>query len=297
MTNRRRLILLSAFIGLGVALRRGAYRRPIRRASASTASALCGIDAVVERSIAAKQFRGAVVVVGRDGKIAHAKAYGHRALVPAEEPMTRDTIFDMASLTKPMATATSAMVLLERGKIRLGDSLVRHLPEFASSGKQDVTVEMLLRHRGGFIPDNPLRDYADGPAKAWDRLAAIGLVHPAGSRFVYSDVGFEILGRLVERVAGEPLDRFARANVFEPLGMADTGFLPPSAKLGRIAPTEKDGGAMLRGAVHDPRARALGGASLGMPACSARPMMWPSMPRCFIDGGKGRDGRRGARRR
>ncbi len=255
------------------------------------ADRLTRIDAVVERSIAAKQFPGAVVLVGRDGKIAFAKAYGHRALVPDAEPMTRDTIFDMASLTKPIATATSAMVLLERGKFRLEDSIVRHLPEFAPNGKRAVTVEMLLRHRGGFIPDNPLRDYADGPARAWERLAAIGLEHPPGEKFVYSDVGFEMLGRLVERVSGEPLDRFARGNIFEPLGMADTGFLPPSENRGRLAPTERDAGQMLRGVVHDPRSRALGGVAghAGLFSTADDVAVYAQM---ILDGGKGRDGRR-----
>ncbi len=255
------------------------------------AARLAQIDAVVERSITAKQFPGAVVIVGRDGRIAFAKAYGHRALVPAAEPMTRDTIFDMASLTKPIATATAAMILLERGKIRLGDSIVRHLPEFAPNGKRAITVEMLLRHRAGFIPDNPIGDYADGPAKAWERLAAIGLESAPGERFRYSDVGFEVLGRVVERVSGETLDRFTRANIFEPLGMADTGFLPPSEKLGRIAPTERDGGKMLRGAVHDPRSRALGGVAghAGLFSTADDVAVFTQM---LLDGGRGRDGRR-----
>lgn len=255
------------------------------------ADRLARIDAVVERSIADKRFPGAVVIVGRDGHIAFAKAYGHRALVPGAEPMTRDTIFDMASLTKPIATATSAMILWERGRFRLEDSIVRHLPEFAPNGKRAVTVEMLLRHRGGFIPDNPIRDYADGPAKAWERLAAIGLESAPGERFVYSDVGFEILGRLVERVAGQPLDRFARENIFEPLGMEDTGFLPPTDRAKRVAPTERDEGKMLRGVVHDPRSRALGGVAghAGLFSTADDVAVYAQM---LLDGGRGRDGRR-----
>ncbi|HEY2158558.1 MAG TPA: serine hydrolase domain-containing protein, partial [Isosphaeraceae bacterium] len=254
------------------------------------AAGLARIDDVVDRSIASKQFPGAVVIVGRDGRIALAKAYGHRALVPAAEPMMRDTIFDMASLTKPMATATAAMILLERGKIRLGDSIVRHLPEFAPNGKRAITVEMLLRHRAGLIPDNPLRDYADGPAKAWERLANIGLQYPPGEGFRYSDVGFQVLGRLVERVSGEPLDRFTRTNIYEPLGMVDSGFLPPSDKLGRIAPTERDGGKMLRGDVHDPRSRAIGGVAghAGLFSTADDVAVYAQM---LLDGGQSRDGR------
>jgi uncharacterized protein YbbC (DUF1343 family)/CubicO group peptidase (beta-lactamase class C family) len=252
---------------------------------------LARIDAVIDRSIAEKQFPGAVVLVGRDGKIAFVKTYGHRALVPDAELLTRDTMFDMASLTKPIATATSAMVLLEQGKIRLEDPIIRHLPEFDSNGKRAVTVEHLLRHRGGFIPDNPLRDYLDGPAEAWHRLERIGLQSSPGEKFAYSDVGFEILGRLVERVAGQPLDRFARENIFEPLGMADTGFLPSKEKLNRLAPTERDQGTMLRGVVHDPRSRALGGVAghAGLFSTADDVAVFAQM---LLDGGKGGDGRR-----
>jgi uncharacterized protein YbbC (DUF1343 family)/CubicO group peptidase (beta-lactamase class C family) len=252
---------------------------------------LARIDSVIDKSIAEKQFPGAVVLVGREGKIAFVKTYGQRAVVPVAEPMTRDTIFDMASLTKPIATATSAMVLLEQGKIRLEDPIIRHLPEFDSNGKRAVTVEHLLRHRGGFIPDNPLRDYLDGPAEAWHRLERIGLKSSPGEKFVYSDVGFEILGRLIERVSGQPLDQFSRENIFEPLGMSDSGFLPPKGKVNRVAPTERDGGAMLRGVVHDPRSRALGGVAghAGLFSTADDVVVFAQM---LLDGGKGRDGRR-----
>ena len=171
--------------------------------------------------------------------------------------MTRDTLFDMASLTKPVATATSVMILLERGKLRLNDRLGKLLPEFDNHGKGRITVEELLRHRAGLIADNALADYGDGPEAAWKKLADLELKSPPGSSYVYSDVGFLTLGRIVERVSGQGLDRFARENIFQPLGMADTGFLPADA--GRAAPTEPDDGTMLRGTVHDPRARALGG--------------------------------------
>jgi uncharacterized protein YbbC (DUF1343 family)/CubicO group peptidase (beta-lactamase class C family) len=221
---------------------------------------LARIDAAVERATAARQVPGAVVLVGRHGKVAYAKAFGRRAVEPEAEPMTRDTVFDLASLTKPVATATSVMILVERGKVRLDDPVTRHLPEFDNHGKGAVTVEQLLRHRAGLVADNPLSDYADGPEKAWERLANIGLVARPGERFVYSDVSFLVLGRLVERVSGQSLDAFARENIFEPLHMTDTGFRPGgTGPTARVAPTEKADGRMLRGTVHDPRARALGG--------------------------------------
>lgn len=225
---------------------------------------LARIDAALERAVSEGDVPGVVALVGRRGAVAYARAVGRRAVEPASEPMTRDTIFDLASLTKPVATSASVMILLEQGKLRLDDRLGTLLPEFGNHGKGPITVEQLLRHRSGLIADNPLSDYDDGPAEAWRRLADLDLKAPPGERFLYSDVNFLILGRIVERIAGQSLDAFARANIFEPLDMAGTRFLPAGEALSeelraRIAPTEPDAGAMLRGVVHDPRSRALGG--------------------------------------
>jgi CubicO group peptidase (beta-lactamase class C family) len=128
---------------------------------------LARIDEVVDRAIADRAVPGAVVLVGRRGKIAYARAAGLRSVRPSDEPMTRDTLFDMASLTKPVATATSVMILLERGRLRLNDRLGKLLPEFDNHGKGRITVEELLRHRAGLIADNALADYGDGPEAAW----------------------------------------------------------------------------------------------------------------------------------
>src|SRR5262245_4302923 len=127
---------------------------------------LAYIDEIVEAEIAKKQLPGAVIVVGRHGKIAWRRAYGNRALEPQPEPMTVDTIFDLASLTKVVATATSVMILVERGRVRLGDPVSRYIPEFAEMGKKDITVEQLLMHRSGLIPDNDIKDYEQGPEEA-----------------------------------------------------------------------------------------------------------------------------------
>ncbi len=224
------------------------------------------IGPAIEQAIAAKQVPGAVVLIGRRGRIVFARAAGLRAVVPAPEPMTRDTIFDMASLTKPVATATSVMVLIEEGKLRLSDRLGRVLPEFDNHGKGAITVDQLLRHRAGFVPDNPIGDYKDGPLEAWKRMADLTLVSRPGERFSYSDVGFEVLGKIVEKKSGCDLAVFAETRVFGPLGMNDTRFRPlgPAGRAQspepRVAPTEpvSPGGPMLRGVVHDPRSRALG---------------------------------------
>ncbi len=261
--------------------------RPRRRRGSSR------IDAVVDRSIAAKQFPGAVVLVGRDGRVAFARAYGHRALVPTTEPMTRDTVFDMASLTKPVATATAV-----DDPARARQDPARRLARASPARVRQPTARgrsrssMLLRHRSGLIADNPLRDYADGPAKAWERLAELGLESPPGERFRYSDVGFLVLGRLVERVSRRAARPIRAA---EHLRTARHGrhaaSCPRPTKLGRIAPTERADGKMLRGVVHDPRSRALGGVAghAGLFGTADDLAVFAQM---LLDGGQGRDGRR-----
>jgi uncharacterized protein YbbC (DUF1343 family)/CubicO group peptidase (beta-lactamase class C family) len=237
------------------------------------------LDAAIRDSIGKKECPGAVVLVGRHGTIVFRKAYGNRAVVPALERMTVDTVFDLASLTKVVATATSVLTLVEDGKVRLQDRVANVIPEFALGGgaRDRVTVEELLTHRAGLAPDDPMALYTGTKKEIFERKYRQPLASPPGARFVYSDVGYEVLGELVERVSGERLDEYAAKHVFAPLGMKETGFRPldpspssPSRKssflsslsslpLSRIAPTEKINGVVRRGAVHDPRAYALGG--------------------------------------
>ena len=220
---------------------------------------LAHIDEAVAGEIRKNQLPGAVVVVGRQGKIVWRRAYGNRALEPEAEPMTTDTIFDLASLTKVVATATSLMILVERGSVRLGDPVARYIPEFAAMGKRNITVEQLVTHRSGLVPDNELKDYEQGPEKAFENIWRLAPIAEAGTRFIYSDVNFIVLGELVRRVSGQPLDRFAAENIFSRLGMKDTGFKPDDALRARMAPTEKRGDKVIRGEVHDPRSYLLGG--------------------------------------
>lgn len=187
------------------------------------------------------------------------KAFGHRTVVPEKVPMTADTVFDLASLNKPIATGTSVMRLIEHGKLAVDDPVAKHWPAFAANGKGEVTVGQLLLHTSGLTADNPLADYADGRAKALERVAALKLETPAGTRFRYSDVGFIVLGELVEKVGGQPLDEYTREHVFGPLGMADTGFKPAGAVLKRVAPTGRREEKSILGEVHDPRAYRMGG--------------------------------------
>jgi uncharacterized protein YbbC (DUF1343 family)/CubicO group peptidase (beta-lactamase class C family) len=226
------------------------------------------IDAAVGQAIAQGQVPGAVVIIGRNGKIAHVSVQGDRARMPAVERMTRDTIFDMASLTKPIATATTAMTLIEQKRLRLDQTLGELLPEFDNHGKGAITVEQLLRHRTGLIPDNPMSDYEDGVERAWENLANLDLKGAPGETFLYSDVNFIILGRIIEKVTGQTLDVAATERVFGPMGLVNTRFRRVTADTGplevdfaRTAPTEsiEVGGVPERRWVHDPRSRALGG--------------------------------------
>ena len=223
------------------------------------AAHLTRIDELVAEQIEKKRLPGCVVMIGRRGKIAFAKAYGHRRLEPSPEKMTLDTVFDMASLTKPMATATSIMLLVERGKVRLRDPVVEYLPEFAPHGKDAITIEDLLTHQGGLVPDNALGDYQHGVEEAWRRIWGLELFSPVGEKFIYTDVGFLVLAKVVERVTGKNVAEFAAENIYRPLGMAETGYLPGEALRARAATTEQRDGEWLRGVVHDPRAALLDG--------------------------------------
>jgi uncharacterized protein YbbC (DUF1343 family)/CubicO group peptidase (beta-lactamase class C family) len=254
---------------------------------------LAQIDAAILRAIEARQTPGAVVLVARKGRIVYRKAFGDRAVEPAREPMTVDTIFDLASLTKVVATATSIMILVERGQLSLADPVALYIPEFGRFGKERVTVEQLLTHRAGFVPDNEIADYAGPTIKPLEKIYELQPAYEPGTRFVYSDVGYIVASEIVRRVSGKPLDQFAERNIFARLGMKDTDFLtrghdpltaetrgqmqgemregqdaktiaasPPLAgrvPASRIAPTEMREGRWMRGEVHDPRAYELGG--------------------------------------
>src|SRR5262245_48629597 len=214
------------------------------------------IETEVNAAIAHGELPGAVVLVLHKNEVVYRKVFGLRAREPAEVAMTVDTVFDLASLTKPVATATSLFKLVEQGKLKLDDLIANHWPAFAANGKAEVTVEHCLLHVSGLTADNAESDYADGKTKSLERIADLKLQAEPGKRFRYSDVGFIVLGHLVETLGGELLDTVARKRIFEPLGMKQTGFRPKSTL---IAPTTKDGGAWLVGTVHDPRSRKMGG--------------------------------------
>ena len=227
------------------------------------------IEALVRDEIGQKRLPGAVVLVGVGDRIVYQKAIGNRALVPSAEPMTLDTIFDVASLTKVVATTTSVMMLIEQGKLRLVDRVATFIPGFERYGKAEITIRHLLTHVSGLRPDVDLADEWAGTDAAIQRAVEEMPTAPPGTRFVYSDINFFLLGEIVRRISGKPLDQYAQERLFKPLGMKDTTFNPPSSLLPRIAPTESctpygwpcDGPdrKMLRGVVHDPTARRMSG--------------------------------------
>lgn len=216
------------------------------------------VRALIEAAIEAGDLPGAVVGVWQGGAWQLRETYGRRSLEPMEE-MSFDTVFDMASITKPVATATSAMLLAQEGRLDLNAPVCDYLMDFTGDGREDVRVWHLLTHSAGLIPDNALSDYQSGSEAAWQRLMKMEIKTTPGMNFAYSDVGFLLLGKVVENVSGMSLDKFSKQHVFVPLGMQDSGYTPAAKLVPRIAPTEPRDGAMLRGEVHDPRAALLGG--------------------------------------
>jgi len=224
-----------------------------------TAAGLAEIRSLVDAALSEKKMPGCVVAVGRSGQLVYLRAFGARQIEPHRVAMTTDTIFDLASLTKPVATASSVMKLVEEGNVQLHGYVGTYLPEFTSHGKDRITVYHLLTHQAGLTPDNALSDYEDGRVRAWQRICELPLRAEPGARFIYSDVGYIVLGELVKRVSGKRLDVFARQQLFAPLGMAETGFLPSQALRARAAVTQRREGRWMQGEVHDPRAYLLNG--------------------------------------
>jgi len=216
-------------------------------------------DRLISNAVDQHQIPGAVLIIGHNGQVVYRRCYGSRSLEPTQEPMTLDTIFDMASLTKPLITATAIMQLYEQGKLSPNDTVSKYLPDFAANGKQDITIRQLLTHYSGLPPDLSLTDPWQGKQEAFARAFASEPIHPAGVQFVYSDINYIVLGALVEKLSGLTLDEYAQRFIIAPLGLTHTRFLPPASWIPSIAPTQYDQGVMLRGVVHDPTARRMGG--------------------------------------
>src|SRR5580658_517458 len=232
---------------------------PSAHSEAKQKADFSSVDRIVTDAISAKKFPGAVVIVGHHGHVVFRKAYGERSLVPQHETMSQDTVFDVASLTKVLATTTAVMQLYEQGRFLLNDPVAKYLPEFGVNGKEDITIRQLLTHYSGLPPDLSLTDPWTGKEEGLRRAFSCTPITPPGVEFRYSDINFMILGALVEKLSGLTLDQYEAQYIAKPLGLKDTRFLPPESWRDRVAPTQFDNGVMLRAVVHDPTARRMGG--------------------------------------
>jgi len=219
------------------------------------------ITEIAKKAIRAGNIPGAVILIGHEGKVVYRKVFGLRALKPKKVSMTIDSIFDVASLTKVVATSTAVMQLADMGKLNLEDPVAKYWPEFKGSGKEEITVRDLLTHYSGLRPALDLKPNWSGYVTALRMIEEEKPLFPPGTNFIYSDINFIILGELVWRLSGEPLNAYCAEHIFKPLEMEDTDFKPPSVLRSRIAPTEYQNGTgkMLWGEVHDPIAYNMGG--------------------------------------
>ncbi len=227
---------------------------------------LRGIDGIVEEEIAAGHFPGAVVLVGQRDRIVYYKAFGAAMTEPNREPMRRDMVFDLASMTKPIATATSILILVDRGRIDVNDLVGTYLPTFACEGKEDVRIKHLLTHTSGLPAYTNAKAIADEhgrpcPDQVIETICRLKAMNAPGEEFRYSCLGYITLARIVEIVSGQNVADFSQQNLFEPLRMRGTTFTPPTTWQPQIAPTEIVDGAPLRGTVHDPLAQLMAGVS------------------------------------
>ena len=222
------------------------------------ADKLSEMDAAINDAIAQHRCPGGVLWLEHNGEV-YKKAYGSRAVVPTSEPMTEDTIFDAASLTKVVATTPAVLLLAERGLVKLDEPVCSYIPEFKGEGRELVTIRQLMTHTSGLREDIETKTDWHGQAEAIKKACAEKLRTPPGTSFKYSDINFILLGEIVQRVSHTPLEVFVQREIYGPLKMKDTGYLPSSEKLPRIAPTEVVDGKPWRGVVHDPTARHMGG--------------------------------------
>lgn len=235
---------------------------PVKASSAGVdADARDALAHIVEGEIAAGRIPGAVIVAGNANGVTYREAFGFRALVPAREPMTLDTEFDLASLTKVIATTTAIMQLVEVRRLELDAPVSRYWPAFSANGKQAVTVRELLAHTSGLAPDLPLSARTKGRAGVLRETIAQRLRAQPGERVIYSDINFVVLGELVRRVTHQSLDDYCRVHIFDPLRMRDTMFKPELDRAARAAATTADALGMRVGRVHDPTATRMGGVS------------------------------------
>ncbi|UCD00199.1 MAG: beta-lactamase family protein, partial [Phycisphaerales bacterium] len=265
MKRLRTTVLLTAMLGLSIQCRPVLHREPPRQQDKSR-PLFSKIGPVIEGEIEEDNFPGAVVLVGQRDAILYWKAFGHQVIEPAPELTGKETIFDLASLTKPIVTATSILILRDRGMIDMDDCVGAYLPAFACNGKQDVRIKHLLTHTSGlpaYTNANALKEQFGNPCpdKVIEKICSLEAASQPGEDFRYSCLGYITLARIVETVSGKSLDDFSRRNIFAPLGITHTTFNPPDSWQDSIAAAEITDGRPLRGTVHDPLAQLMAGVS------------------------------------
>ena len=223
--------------------------------------AMAEVDRVADEGLAAKAFPGGVLAVGKDSALVHVRPFGRFSYDDGAPEVKADTIYDVASLTKVVATTTMAMILVDEGKLDVRKPVSSFISGFRGGAKETVTVESLLTHSSGLAAWAPLYKEVHGKEEFLGRVVSMDLAYVPGTKSVYSDLGFFLLGEVLERVAGEPIDAFVTRRVFEPLGMRSTMFCPSRDLVSCIPPTERDAwrGRLVRGEVHDENAFAVGG--------------------------------------
>jgi CubicO group peptidase (beta-lactamase class C family) len=234
---------------------------------------LAYLDRIIDEALQRKDFPGAVLLVTRKGKTVYKKAFGESQWLPGPKPMSADMIFDMASVTKPVATATSVMILVERGKVRLWDKVKTYVPDFAAYLQEkgvpgdDARLWHLLTHTSGLPPYTDPKEVEKkygNPCSTEDLVKMISQIpkeSPPGKQFTYSCLNYITLAWIVKKVTGQTIAEFAAENIFKPLGMNRTFYNPPPQFLALCVPTQVVDGSPLRGVVHDPLARLQGGVS------------------------------------
>lgn len=258
----RRTLLVAISLALPVFLLGGCILRPDRFRTEHPAQ----IDGIVAEEIEAGHVPGAVVLVGRSDRILYCKAFGLAVAEPYEADMRKDSVFDLASLSKPVGTATSIMILVDRKKLSLDDYVKDWVPAFGCGGKEGATIRHLLTHTSGLPPYTNAASLQEQygnpcPEKVIEKICSLEAASAPGEQFKYSCLGYIMLARIVEIAAGQRIDEFARDNIFAPLGMKHTMYNPSASWEDRIAATEIVNDELLRGTVHDPLARLMGGVS------------------------------------
>jgi CubicO group peptidase (beta-lactamase class C family) len=223
-----------------------------------------GVDSLVRKGIENRYFPGAQLVIGSKSEILYFKSYGYFTYDNDSKPVDENSIFDLASLTKVIATTPAIMILYNQGKINLEDKVIKYIPEFNNNGKENITILNLLLHNSGLKDWIPFYKTCKTKEEVFKTIFEINLIYKTGSKFVYSDLNFILLGLIVERVSGLSLDEFCNEYIFSPYDMKFTMFNPPENLRMNILPTENDKywrNKQLQGEVHDEAAYLMGGVS------------------------------------